>query len=88
MPNSTNVDTLDRYYYDKERDRVKNQYKADLAALDTNKNVQMQEAAINNELLKKYLPQMNQMSGLSGLGVLTFSTPPKPVMWAPSWCRS
>ena len=68
MPNSTKVDTLDRYY-DDERDRVDKQYKADLAALDRNKNVQMQEAAINNDLLKKYLPQMNQMSGLSGLGV-------------------
>lgn len=67
-PVSTPVDTLDKYY-DDERDRVKDQYKTDLAALGTNKNVQMQEAAINNELLKKYLPQMNQMSGLSGLGV-------------------
>lgn len=67
MPNSTKVDTLG--YYDKERKSVNDQYKTDLAALDRNKNVQMQEAAINNELLKKYLPQMNQMSGLSGLGV-------------------
>lgn len=56
-------------YYESMRDDAKEQYKSDLAALKRNKNVQMQEAAINNELLKKYLPQMNQMSGLSGLGV-------------------
>ena len=47
----------------------KQQYNEDLAALDSDRSRQRQEAAINHELVKKYLPIANKLSGMSGLGV-------------------
>ena len=56
-------------YYDNKRTALGEQKAADLKQLDENRIKQRQEAAINNELLMKYLPQLNKASGLTGLGV-------------------
>ncbi len=56
-------------YYQKQRDLLEKQKTDDLAALDRRRVQQRQEAAINNELLMKYLPQLNKANGLAGLGV-------------------
>lgn len=56
-------------YYQNQRDLLEKQKTDDLAALDRNRVQQRQEAAINNELLMKYLPQLNKANGLAGLGV-------------------
>lgn len=76
LPNQTVVEPVEEEkpnplapYYDTLRADREKQYKTDLSALDSSRNLERQEAAINNELLKKYMPQINQMSGLSGLGV-------------------
>lgn len=62
------VNPLDPYYQNR-RSALEQQKTDDLAALDRSRVKQRQEAAINNELLMKYLPQLNKASGLTGLGV-------------------
>lgn len=67
------------YYGDlrTEREKVKDEdiseieaaYGVGLGELQNNRVQQRQEAAINNELLMKYLPQLNKANGLAGLGV-------------------
>lgn len=56
-------------YYENKRNALSAQKADDIAALDASRVQQRQEAAINNELLMKYLPQLNKASGLTGLGV-------------------
>lgn len=56
-------------YYDNKRTALGEQKASDLKDLDAYRVHQRQEAAINNELLMKYLPQLNKASGLTGLGV-------------------
>jgi hypothetical protein len=77
MSNS-NLNELD--YYGRRRkdaEEIKLQSESDLetaygtkkTALENSRVKQRQEAAINNELLMKYLPQLNKANGLAGLGV-------------------
>ena len=56
-------------YYENKRTALADQKASDLKDLDAYRVQQRQEAAINNELLMKYLPQLNKASGLTGLGV-------------------
>lgn len=56
-------------YYQKQRDVLDKQKTDDISALERSRVQQRQEAAINNELLMKYLPQLNKANGLAGLGV-------------------
>ncbi len=66
---SVSTDNVFAPYYESMRKEREKQYNADLATLETSRSLQRQEAAINNELMKKYMPQLNQMNGLTGLGV-------------------
>ena len=55
--------------YVNDHNTLADDYDAEVAALDAERNVARQEASINNELLMKYLPTINRMNGLHGLGV-------------------
>ena len=54
---------------DEDLSEIERAYGVGLGDLQKNRVQQRQEAAINNELLMKYLPQLNKASGLTGLGV-------------------
>lgn len=50
-------------------DSLYENYVADTKALEEERSLARQEANINHELLMKYLPTLNKMNGLHGLGV-------------------
>ncbi len=55
--------------YKKDLDAYQEGYESDVKKLNENRSLARQEASINNELLMKYLPELNRQNGLYGLGV-------------------
>ena len=56
-------------YYSNLRNTRNQQFETDKSELEAYRSLARQEASINNELLKKYLPQLNAQNGLTGLGI-------------------
>ena len=56
-------------YFDNQRADAGKVKDSSLKDLETSRSLQRQEASINNELLMKYLPELNAANGLTGLGV-------------------
>ena len=65
---SSSTNPLAPYYEDK-RTKAGDEKDSSLKDLSASRSLQRQEASINHELLKKYLPELNAANGLTGLGV-------------------